>query len=75
MQLQRHATDANDIGDHLLGRRATDPGFRKSLQGLANPYGDGRASRRIVRKLAEVPLSGGLLMKRFHDLAIPEGGI
>lgn len=56
-------------------RRATDPAFRKSLQGLANPYGDGKASRRIVVKLAEVPLSGRLLMKRFHDLPIPEGRI
>lgn len=56
-------------------RRATDPAFRKSLQGLANPYGDGKASRRIVAKLAKVPLSGRLLIKRFHDIAIPEGGI
>ena len=62
-----------EIGDGI--RRAADPVFRKSLQGLANPYGDGKASRLIVRKLAEVPLSGRLLMKRFHDLAIPEGGI
>jgi len=62
-----------EIGEGI--RRAADPVFRKSLQGLANPYGDGKASRRIVRKLAEVPLSGRLLMKRFHDLAIPEGGI
>jgi UDP-hydrolysing UDP-N-acetyl-D-glucosamine 2-epimerase len=56
-------------------RRATDPAFRKSLQGLANPYGDGKASHRIVAKLAEVPLSGRLLRKRFHDLALPEGRI
>ena len=62
----------DEIGEGI--RRATDPGFRKSLQGLANPYGDGKASRRIVAKLAEVPLSGRLLMKHFHDLPNPGGG-
>jgi UDP-N-acetylglucosamine 2-epimerase (non-hydrolysing)/GDP/UDP-N,N'-diacetylbacillosamine 2-epimerase (hydrolysing) len=56
-------------------RRATDPAFRKSLQDLANPYGDGNAAQRIVAKLAEVPLSGRLLLKHFHDLAFPEGRI
>ena len=35
-----------EIGEGI--RRATDPAFRKSLRGLANPYGDGKASRRIV---------------------------
>jgi len=63
----------DEIGEGI--RRATDPAFRKSLHGLVNPYGDGKASRRIVAKLAEVPLSGRLLKKRFHDLAIPGGGI
>lgn len=53
-------------------RRAMDPAFRKSLQGMANPYGDGKAAPRIVAKLAEAPLSSRLLMKRFHDLAIDE---
>jgi UDP-N-acetylglucosamine 2-epimerase (non-hydrolysing)/GDP/UDP-N,N'-diacetylbacillosamine 2-epimerase (hydrolysing) len=56
-------------------RRATDPIFRKSLQGLANPYGDGKAAPRIVEKLVEVPLSDRLLVKRFHDLPIPDGRI
>lgn len=56
-------------------RRATDPAFRKSLQDLANPYGDGNAAQRIVAKLAEVPLSSRLLLKHFHDLAFPEGRI
>jgi UDP-N-acetylglucosamine 2-epimerase (non-hydrolysing) len=48
------------------------PAFRKSLQGMENPYGDGRAAPRIVAKLAEAPLSNRLLMKRFHDLPIGE---
>ncbi len=69
-----------DVGhgrDEILEgiRRATDPGFRKKIQGLANPYGDGKASHRIVAKLAEVPLSDRLLRKRFHDLSIPKGSI
>ena len=51
-------------------RRAMDPAFRKSLQGMANPYGDGKAAPRIVAKLAEAPLPSRLLVKRFHDLAI-----
>lgn len=67
-----------DVGhgrDEILKgiRRATDPAFRKKIQGMANPYGDGKASHRIVAKLAEVPLSDRLLRKRFHDLSIPKG--
>lgn len=53
-------------------RQATDPVFRKSLQGMANPYGDGKAAHRIVSKLAEVTISTGLIIKRFHDIAHPE---
>jgi UDP-N-acetylglucosamine 2-epimerase (non-hydrolysing) len=37
-------------------RRALDPAFRAGLADLANPYGDGRASRRIVDALLAVPL-------------------
>lgn len=67
-----------DVGyrrDQILEgiRKATDPAFRKSLHGMTNPYGDGKASSRIVTKLAKVQLSGCLLTKRFHDLVIPEG--
>ena len=45
-------------------RRAITPEFRASLDGAANPYGDGRASERIVDVLAEVPLDESLLYKR-----------
>jgi len=44
--------------------RALDPEFRKSLEGLVNPYGDGRASERIVEVLITAPLGEKLLMKR-----------
>lgn len=37
-------------------RRALDPGFRRDLEDLTNPYGDGDASRRIVRALIDAPL-------------------
>jgi UDP-hydrolysing UDP-N-acetyl-D-glucosamine 2-epimerase len=39
--------------------------FRRSLQGMENPYGDGRASERIVSVLASVPLGEELLVKRW----------
>jgi len=38
--------------------------FRQSLKGMANLYGDGCASQRIVSVLASVPLDETLLMKR-----------
>jgi UDP-N-acetylglucosamine 2-epimerase (non-hydrolysing)/GDP/UDP-N,N'-diacetylbacillosamine 2-epimerase (hydrolysing) len=47
--------------------RATSPDFRRSIQGLENPYGDGRAAERIVDKLAHVDLNKRLLMKHFHQ--------
>jgi len=49
--------------------RALDPDFRASLTGMANPYGDGHASERIVKRLADVRLDERLLKKQFHDLA------
>ena len=53
---------ARDIVETV--RRALDPAFRRSLQGIVNPYGDGRASERIVEVLARVELGEGLLTKR-----------
>jgi UDP-N-acetylglucosamine 2-epimerase (non-hydrolysing) len=44
----------------------------KNMSESVNPYGDGKAAPRIVAKIAEAPLSGRLLVKRFHDLAIGE---
>lgn len=51
--------------------RALDPGFRASLAGLVNPYGDGRAAARIAEVLRSVPLTPALIQKRFEDA---EGG-
>jgi UDP-hydrolysing UDP-N-acetyl-D-glucosamine 2-epimerase len=62
--------DVGNEADEILAgiRRATDPPFRASLEGLVNPYGDGHAAERIADVL--VPLDPGpeLLFKRFHDL-------
>jgi GDP/UDP-N,N'-diacetylbacillosamine 2-epimerase (hydrolysing) len=43
--------------------QALSPEFRDRLSG-ENPYGDGRASERIVRVLAETPIDEALLYKR-----------
>jgi len=51
-------------------RQALDPSFRRRLRGMVNPYGDGRATERIVRRLKEVPLDQRLISKRFVDLAL-----
>jgi UDP-hydrolysing UDP-N-acetyl-D-glucosamine 2-epimerase len=44
--------------------RALDPGFRASLRGAANPYGDGKAAARVVDAIVDAPLDE-LLHKRF----------
>jgi GDP/UDP-N,N'-diacetylbacillosamine 2-epimerase (hydrolysing) len=41
--------------------------FQDRLSRVANPYGDGGASDRIVRVLAEQPLDA-IVRKRFHDV-------
>lgn len=45
-------------------RRATAPAFVESLRSVENPYGDGRASERIVALLAELEIGDHLLVKR-----------
>ncbi len=45
-------------------RIAKSAEFRRSLDGMTNPYGDGHASGRIVNVLTTVPLGESLLMKR-----------
>jgi UDP-N-acetylglucosamine 2-epimerase (non-hydrolysing)/GDP/UDP-N,N'-diacetylbacillosamine 2-epimerase (hydrolysing) len=45
-------------------RKARSPEFKKSLEGMSNPYGDSHASERIVRVLTHAPPSKVLLLKR-----------
>lgn len=49
-------------------KRAIQPDFRESLRGLVNPYGNGQAADRIVKRLKNVALDQRLLAKRFYDL-------
>lgn len=56
---------------------ALSPEFRRSLQGMENPYGDGHASEKIVRVLTSIPLREELLIKksrqgRTHFLVSPK---
>jgi UDP-N-acetylglucosamine 2-epimerase (non-hydrolysing)/GDP/UDP-N,N'-diacetylbacillosamine 2-epimerase (hydrolysing) len=44
--------------------KAISEDFRRSLQGMDNPYGDGHAAERIAAVLATVPLGEELLIKR-----------
>lgn len=46
------------------------PQFKNSLQVVSNPYGNGGASKSIVKVLAEHPLDG-LLKKSFYNLQVP----
>jgi UDP-N-acetylglucosamine 2-epimerase (non-hydrolysing)/GDP/UDP-N,N'-diacetylbacillosamine 2-epimerase (hydrolysing) len=49
-------------------RRSTRKGFRETIRGLPNPYGDGHASEMIVERLRTVVLDNSLRLKRFQDL-------
>jgi UDP-N-acetylglucosamine 2-epimerase (non-hydrolysing)/GDP/UDP-N,N'-diacetylbacillosamine 2-epimerase (hydrolysing) len=40
--------------------------FRRSLEGMQNPYGDGHASEKIVGVLTSVPLGEKLLIKKMR---------
>jgi UDP-N-acetylglucosamine 2-epimerase (non-hydrolysing)/GDP/UDP-N,N'-diacetylbacillosamine 2-epimerase (hydrolysing) len=61
----RNVIDAPAGSDAILDAiaRALSPGFRLSIAGMANPYGDGTAAETIARVLAEAPLDG-LLIKQ-----------
>lgn len=66
------AANVIDVGyssyEILVGiSKAVSQEFRASLVGLSNPYGDGHAASRIVKRLKDVPLDKRLLVKRFVD--------
>ena len=60
--------EAGAIRDAM--RRAKSAEFRDSLKDMANPYGDGNASAKIVSVLTGVALNQDLLMKR-HSVIAP----
>ncbi len=49
---------------------ASSDSFRRSLHGMSNPYGDGRASEIIVDVLTAVELSESLLVRHARDLKL-----
>ncbi len=51
--------------------RALGSEFKESLDGMQNPYGDGRSAVRIVRVLESVPLGEELLLKRAQPVNVP----
>jgi UDP-hydrolysing UDP-N-acetyl-D-glucosamine 2-epimerase len=71
----RNVLDAAPEAEAILKaiRIARSPEFRRSLEGMENPYGDGFASEKIVKVLTTVPLSQDLLMKRHPPTPVPVG--
>jgi len=47
--------------------KAGDPEFRKQLDDLVNPFGDGHASELLLHTLKTVELDASLLSKHFYD--------
>jgi UDP-N-acetylglucosamine 2-epimerase (non-hydrolysing)/GDP/UDP-N,N'-diacetylbacillosamine 2-epimerase (hydrolysing) len=66
----RNVLDADAAVDSILDRVkiAMSPGFRESLKGMENLYGDGHAAGRIAGVLAWVQLGEELLIKRARPL-------
>jgi UDP-hydrolysing UDP-N-acetyl-D-glucosamine 2-epimerase len=66
----RNVLDADADTSSILAAisRAKTPEFRRSVQGMTNPYGEGIASDKIVEVLTSVPLGEELLMKRHATL-------
>lgn len=63
--------DLDEISNAIL--RALSTEFADSLEGLANPFGDGHAADRVVTVLRDQPL-GDLAFKRFVNLDITSPG-
>lgn len=68
-QGREHAANVLDVPakkDAILRalKKASSPEFRRRIQRLESPYGDGRAAHRIAKVLAHTPLGQQLLIKR-----------
>lgn len=66
----RNVIDVGYSRDEILDgiHKATSPAFHRAISGLVNPYGDGEAAERIVRRLKQVALGKSLLVKHFHHV-------
>jgi UDP-N-acetylglucosamine 2-epimerase (non-hydrolysing)/GDP/UDP-N,N'-diacetylbacillosamine 2-epimerase (hydrolysing) len=62
----RNILDAPANTEAILNAASTarSKAFRQSLEGMANPYGDGTAAEKIVEVLTTAPLGRKLLIKR-----------
>jgi len=62
----RNILDAPANSEAILNAASTarSNAFRQSLEGMANPYGDGSAAEKITGVLTTVPLGTSLLIKR-----------
>ena len=62
----RNILDAPANSEAILNSASTarSNAFRQSLEGMANPYGDGNAAEKISGVLTTVPLGTSLLIKR-----------
>lgn len=69
---QRGRLRARSVIDVAVDRQAIRAGIERALQGdwrdTVNPYGDGRATPRIMAVLRALDDPGALVRKRFHDL-------
>ena len=68
----RNVIDVDTRCDEIINaiQRAISPKFRSTLENLTNPYGDGRASERIVQILRDTPTGPKLITKRFHEIKV-----
>lgn len=48
--------------------KARDPSFRKSLIGMKNPYGEGKAAKTTIDVLKSTALDAGLMYKKFFEI-------
>jgi UDP-hydrolysing UDP-N-acetyl-D-glucosamine 2-epimerase len=69
----QNVIDVDCDADAILAgiEQAQSSGFRRSLEGMTNPYDvfhDGNTALRIKEKLKEIRTPADLLKKRFHDL-------
>ena len=62
----RNVIDSDPIEENIVQaiELACSPEFRRSLEGMANPYGEGVASERIVEVLGNLPHRDTLLLKK-----------
>lgn len=69
----RNVLDSSANKDSILRaiEIARSDRFRLSLRGMLNPYGEGRASEKIVQVLTTVPLTRDLIIKRHGPLLNP----